>query len=130
MGKLIGLDIGDKRIGIAVSEDGAFVSPLKTVSPDNLVKELDLLGEIEKIIVGLPRNMDGTLGFQTDKAKAFVNENLGEYLDRIKYIDETATSIEAEKIIKTEGKDSKKNPELIDAYAAKIILEDWLREKR
>ena len=130
MGIYIALDIGDKRIGVAVSEDGTFVQPLKTVSPDGLERELVSLGKIEKIIVGLPRNMDGTLGFQADKAKLFVNENLGKYLDRIKYIDETATSIEAEKIIRTEGKDPRKNPELIDAYAAKIILEDWLREKR
>ena len=128
--KAVALDVGEKRIGISISEDGVFAFPFKTVAPENLEQELVSLGRINKIIVGLPRNMDGSLGFQAEKIKSFVNDNLEKYLGKIEYIDETATSIEAEKIIRTEGKDSKKNSELIDAYAAKIILEDWLREKR
>ncbi len=130
--KIIGLDIGEKRVGVALSEDKRFAFPLKTVAAENIADEISSLaksGGIEIIVAGLPRNIDGTLGFQADRIKAFVNEHLEKYLNIIEYIDETATSIEAENIMKREGKDPRKNPELIDAYAAKIILEDYLREK-
>ncbi len=130
--KIIGLDIGEKRVGVALSEDKRFAFPLKTVAAENIADEISSLAKsdgIEIIVAGLPRNMDGTLGFQADRIKAFVNEHLEKYLNIIEYIDETATSIEAENIMKREGKDPRKNPELIDAYAAKIILEDYLREK-
>ncbi len=127
--KAVALDVGEKRIGIAYSEDGIFAFPLKTVPAGNIAAEILQIaegGSLERIIIGLPRNMDGSLGFQTDKVKSFVSDNLAKYLDLVEYIDETATSVEAADLMRVEGKDPRKNPGLIDAYSAKIILEDWI----
>lgn len=127
---IISLDIGEKRIGIAYSEGGTFAFPLKTVTPETLGREIESLGKIDKIIVGLPRNMDGTLGIQTKKVKEFMASHLKKYRGLVEYIDETATSLAAEELMKNEGKDAAKNPELIDAYAAKIILDDYICERK
>jgi len=134
MGKTLALDIGEKRIGVAHSDDtGSFAFPLMTVAVDeNIATEIEKIiqEEIpEKIIVGLPRNMDGTLGFQAEKVREFAESKLTKYEDMIEYEDESVTSLEAEEEMKIEGKYPRKNKELIDAYAAKIILEGYLRRQ-
>ncbi len=129
--KAVALDVGEKRIGMAASEDGMFAFSLKTVPAGNIAAEILQIterGSLGHIIIGLPRNMDGSMGFQADKVRSFVNDHLANYLKLVEYVDETATSLEAEKIMRSEGKDPRKNPELIDAYSAKIILEDWLNQ--
>lgn len=131
MAKFIALDIGEKRVGIARSDDtGAFCFPYKTIAvADDIKDKLEKIisGENpEKIVVGIPRNMDGSLGFQTEKVEEFVKTNLENFKSKLEYEDETVTSIEAEKLMKIEGKDPKKDKEQIDAYAAKIILESWI----
>jgi len=104
--------------------------PLMTINIDKNVESE--LGKIiqdenpEKIVIGLPRNMDGSLGFQAERAKEFVKKYLGEYDAILEYEDESVTSIEAEGLMRLEGKDPRKNKELIDTYAAKIILESYL----
>ena len=131
MTKILAFDIGEKRIGIAHSDDtGSFAFPLMTINIDKNVESE--LGKIiqdenpEKIVIGLPRNMDGSLGFQAERAKEFVKKYLGEYDAILEYEDESVTSIEAEGLMRLEGKDPRKNKELIDTYAAKIILESYL----
>ena len=131
MTKILAFDIGEKRIGIAHSDDtGSFAFPLMTINIDKNVESE--LGKIiqdenpEKIVIGLPRNMDGSLGFQAERAKEFVKKYLGEYDAIFEYEDESVTSIEAEGLMRLEGKDPRKNKELIDTYAAKIILESYL----
>lgn len=131
MGKFLALDIGEKRVGVAHSDDtGIFVFPLMTLNVDeNINSELDKVIQVEKpekIVVGLPRNMDGTLGFQAERVEEFVKKYLAEYDTLVDYEDESVTSIEAEKLMKMEGKDQQKNKAEIDAYAAKIILESYL----
>lgn len=135
MGKTLALDIGEKRIGVAHSDDtGSFAFPLMTVNvDDNIEAELEKIikeESPEKIVVGLPRNMDGSLGFQAEKVEEFVETNLKKYKEMIEYEDESATSVEAENEMKVEGKDPRKNKEMIDAYAAKIILESYLRRQQ
>jgi putative Holliday junction resolvase len=134
MSKIIALDIGEKRLGIAKSDDtGTFAFPLTTLDVQkNLPSDLkNIINEEkpEKIVVGLPRNMDGTLGFQAERVQDFAKINLEEYKEMVEYEDESVTSIEAEKEMKREGKDPIKNKSEIDAYAAKIILESWLKRQ-
>ncbi|MDO8507579.1 MAG: Holliday junction resolvase RuvX [bacterium] len=131
MGKFIALDIGEKRVGVAHSDDmGSFAFPLMTLNADeNIGAELDKVihdEKPEKIVVGQPRNMDGTLGFQAERVKEFVKKYLTSYDTLVDYEDESVTSIEAEKLMKMEGKDPRKEKSLIDMYAAKIILESYL----
>lgn len=133
MAKYIALDIGEKRVGVARSDDsGTFSFPLETISVndfDSRLKEIISEEKPEKIVVGLPRNMDGSEGFQAKRVKEFVEEHLEAYHGKIEYEDETVTSIEAENLMKIEGKDPKREKDLIDAYAAKIILESYLRRQ-
>ncbi|RJO62092.1 Holliday junction resolvase RuvX [candidate division WS5 bacterium] len=133
MSKYIALDVGEKRLGIARSDDGgSFAFPYITLDiqelPDSLKKILEE-EKPEKIVVGLPRNMDGSLGFQSEKVERFVAMHLKEYKDVIEYEDESVTSIEAGEEMKREGKDPKKDKGELDAYAAKIILESWLKRQ-
>lgn len=131
MGKFIALDIGEKRLGIAHSDDnGSFSFPLTTLNVDeNVENELDQVireERPEKIVVGLPRNMDGSLGFQVERVRDFVETSLVKYKEIVEYEDESATSLEAERVMKMEGKDPRKEKGLVDMYAAKIILESYI----
>ncbi len=125
LNNLLGLDIGEKRIGVArVNLTAKIPEPLTTLINDasfakniaNLVKE----HEIDALVVGLPRNMNGEVTEQTDIVKKFVTENLSEF--KVIYQDETLSSVEADtrlgnlRVPKAE----------IDSLAASIILEDYL----
>lgn len=132
MGKFIALDIGEKRIGIARGE-GSFAFASITLNVDeNIDTEIEKViqdEKPEKIVIGLPRNMDGTLGFQAEKVEEFVKNHLEKYESMLEYEDESVTSVEAVEMMKIEGKDLKKDKDLIDAYAAKIILESYIRRQ-
>lgn len=132
---ILGLDIGDSRVGIAKSDAlGIKVSPLKTVKPAEVQVEIKKLQEeysIEKIIVGLPKNMDGTEGEQAQKTRAFVKE-LEKSLSPIELIfeDERLTSEAATERIKEQGiKITQHNKEIIDMHAAAIILEQYINRQ-
>ncbi|MEK7447297.1 MAG: Holliday junction resolvase RuvX [Patescibacteria group bacterium] len=134
MSRFLALDIGEKRLGIAHSDDaGSFSFPLTTLNVDESI-EANLKNIIqeekpEKIVIGLPRNMDGSLGFQAERVKEFVKNNLKKYEEMVEYEDESVTSLEAEGVMKMEGKDPRKEKGLVDMYAAKIILESYLGRK-
>jgi len=135
MGKFLALDVGEKRLGASHSDDSdVFAFPLITLKVDeNIGSEIDKLIQEEnpeKIVVGLPRNMDGTLGFQAERVKEFVKKYMEKYASMVEYEDESVTSIEAGELMKREGKDLRKDKDLVDAYAAKIILESYLRRMR
>jgi len=137
MQRIIGLDIGTKRIGIAVS-DPLFLTaqPLTTISRQPEQKSIE---EIEKIvseyqstviIVGLPRNMDGSLGYQAEDVQnyaALIREKLN---IEIIFIDERLTSKEAERILIEQNKKPSKNKGLIDVASAAIILQQYLDGRR
>lgn len=131
MGKTLALDIGEKRVGVAVSDDTQKFSFARTVikNDDDFISALGKIISDEKIdslVIGLPRNMDGTLGFQAEIVQKFTKERLERLNLPIEFEDETATSVEAENEMRVEGKDPRKDKELLDAYAAKIILESYL----
>lgn len=134
MGKTLALDIGEKRIGVAVSDDTQKFSFVRTAikNDEDFPVVLDKLisdEEVERLVIGLPRNMDGTLGFQAEIVQKFTKERLESLNLPIEFEDETATSVEAENEMRMEGKDPRKDKELLDSYAAKIILESYLRRQ-
>lgn len=132
MGRILALDIGGKRIGLAISDEtNLIVLTYKTISSKDLIrnlKEICRKENVEKIVVGLPRNMDGTLGPQAKKIKNLAKK-IEKNLDlKIEFFDETATSLAAEKRLKERGIDTKGKKGLIDLESAAIILEDYLKE--
>ena len=129
---LIGLDIGDVRVGIAKADShGIVITPIKTVKREQLFKELrDLMIDfnVSKFVVGLPKNMDGTIGDQAIKTKNYAQEIAIEFPEiEIVFEDERLTSEAAAEILKGKGmKINEKNRDMIDMYAAAVILEQHL----
>lgn len=131
--KLMALDVGTKRIGIALADSFIKIAiPFTTVEVNNDVDsaikqiiEIISKEEIDILVVGLPRNQSGEETSQTTYTKEFV-KNFEYSVDRIDFQDESLTSIQAENRLKSYGKPYSKGD--IDMNAASIILQDYLEE--
>lgn len=134
--RLIGLDIGDRRIGIAISDPlGYTAAGLETIertNRDNDVRRIaDLAqrhGAIE-IVVGLPYNMDCSTGDQAEKVKSFCKRLARATGLPIIYEDERLTTISAIRTLTVQGVKTGKNRDLVDKQAAAIILQKYLDRK-
>jgi len=134
LNRILALDVGDKRIGAAFSDPfGLFVSKSELILRDNDKDALDKIEKlcieynVQKIVVGVPYNMDGSFGFQAKKNVEFI-EPLKEKFE-IVYWDERLTSFQAEEMLKLEKVKFSKNKGLVDMKSACIILEDYLGEQ-
>lgn len=131
------IDYGDARTGVAVSDPTGLLAGYTTVIQSRkaeaveealvrLVKELG----VEEVVMGFPRNMDGTEGPRAELYRAFakrVEEALGL---PVHLWDERRTSIEAHAILHESGKRMKAHKKNVDAVAASLILEGYLVRKR
>ena len=124
------LDVGTKRIGIALSDYlQVIATPHSTISrqPEKaaveIIVKLAKENNVEKIVVGLPKNMDGTVGFQAQDCIDFAQKILG--FDII-FEDERLTSEEAENRLRARKIDFRKNKGLVDMESAGVILEQYL----
>lgn len=133
--RIIALDIGTKRIGSAVSDAlwmGA--TPLKLINRVDDTKArneiIALLKEYntDLILIGVPYNMDGTLGFQAKNCLDFIKPLEKEYT--ILKQDERLSSAAAEEILRQKGKKYTKNKGLVDVTAACVILQEYLENNR
>ncbi len=134
---ILGVDLGHARTGLAVCDRGELLaSPLKVVhqrNPEKLAEEIAAAAQsagAERLAVGLPRNMDGTEG---DSAK-FARE-MGEKLEErtglpVDFVDERGTTITAHGYLNQTNTRGRKRKALVDAVAATVILEDYLRGRR
>ena len=134
MTRLIALDYGSKRIGIAISDPlQLFARPYKTVIHNKLsdtlltLQEIIRLEEVSKIIVGLPYHYDGAESPQTEQEKHFIAELKKHVNIPIETFDERYSSQEAVELFAHKKiKLDKKNKELIDQMAATVILQGYL----
>ena len=125
---LVGLDVGEKRIGVSVADTGIRIAvPFATVEVDG--NEIQAIAEIvikeraEVIVVGYPRNQQGEATAQTDYVEKFTKRL--EYLDKkIVFQDESLTSVLAEEQLKSHKRPYSKGD--IDSQAAAIILQDYV----
>lgn len=133
----LGLDVGKKRIGVAGCDGlGLMATGLTTIErrsfQDDVARLQALTQErwVNVLVVGLPYNMDGTLGFQAKQVQRFA-QRLSKALNLpVDYMDERLTSVEAEQRLVQEGRSPSRNKGLIDREAAAIILQQWLDERR
>ena len=133
--RIIALDIGTKRIGIATC-DALWMSanPLKTINRNNDKIALEEIKKIcqeyqtDVILIGVPYNMDGTLGFQAKNCLKFIEPLRNDYV--ILEQDERLSSSEAENILKNQGKKYTKNKAMVDSMAAAVILNEYLENNR
>ncbi|WP_459168016.1 Holliday junction resolvase RuvX [Natronospora cellulosivora (SeqCode)] len=129
----MGLDYGDKTIGVAISDKLGWTAQNKgVIRRKNLSDDFAELEEyieeyeVDEIIVGLPKNMDGTMGKRVDKTKQFINF-LKKRLDiPINLWDERLTSKEAENILLEADLSRAKRKKYVDQIAAAIILQSYL----
>ncbi|HEY55651.1 MAG TPA: Holliday junction resolvase RuvX [Dehalococcoidia bacterium] len=132
----LGLDIGDRRIGVALSDpEGILASPLAVINRRNESLDIEAITEIIRqhqvgqVVVGLPLSMDGSLGQQAEKVKDFTRK-LGEHTQvPLEYRDERLTTVMAEHLKRAAGGKKKGEKTRYDAQAAAIILQGYLDEK-
>ena len=131
--RIMGIDYGDARTGLAVSDAmNILVGEAWTVNQwdanvlaDEIVKQAESRG-IERFVLGLPKNMDGTEGARAEKCREFA-ALLGSKTDiPIVMWDERRSSVEAHAILHANGKREKKHRKTVDAVAASLILEGYL----
>lgn len=132
MKRALGIDLGDARIGVALSDELGFLAhPLQTLA----VKEGNVPGRIaaiarEKsastIVVGMPRNMDGTFGPAAAKARAFIEQLATVAPCPVVPWDERLSTVAAQRNLQEAGRKARDQKDIIDQAAAQIILQSWL----
>ncbi len=136
MGRIIAFDIGDKRVGVAMSDPlGIMALPQKTYWRKGYEKDLAALCELakvycaEKIVCGLPLNFDGSESEQTTKTREFI-EGLKTHTDiPVVTADERFTTLMARRVLIEADMRREKRKEVIDSIAASYILEDYLKRQ-
>jgi putative Holliday junction resolvase len=131
----LGLDIGDKRIGVAVSDiHGILASPLTVINRIDESQDIEAIidiirrQDVGQVIVGLPRSMDGSLGSQAEKVGAFTRKLAGRIKVHVEYRDERLTTVMAERLRRAVKSKKTKRKARDDAQAAAIILQGYLDE--
>lgn len=131
-GRIIALDVGDVRIGVAVSDPTGLISqPLEIYKrvgygPDSrYVLSLCERFQTRDVLLGLPLNMDGSLGSQAKKAQDF-GRVLEEKGLRVFYQDERLTTVTAENVLISGNVRRENRRQYVDKLAAAVILEQWL----
>lgn len=136
-GKYLGVDYGDKRTGLAECDvSGQLASGICTVSEGGMRKTAERVKReaesrgCKKIIVGLPKNMDGSEGPRADVVKAFV-ALLSQITEiPIEFYDERMTTMAAYRFLDGAGTFGKKRKEVIDTLSAELILQGYLDRER
>ena len=131
--RVMALDYGDARTGVAVSDaTGTLVGYTTVISEWNLEKAVDKVAALvlerqpDRLVMGFPRNMDGTEGPRAALYREFaalLTEKTG--MDVVLW-DERRTTVEAHNILRANGKKEKKHRKTVDAVAASLILEGYL----
>lgn len=133
----MGLDFGDKTIGIAVSDALRLTAQSKgVIKRDNLTSDLEKIKnyikkyQVSEIVVGMPKNMDGTLGPRAEKTQQFINF-LSKRIDLpVETWDERLSTVQAEKILIKADLSRKKRKKVVDQLAAAVILQGYLDRKK
>lgn len=135
MERYLCLDIGDKRIGVAVSAPfNTYALPVETYHRKNLKIDLEKISSYVKeknatvIVCGLPVNFDGTPSIQTEKAKFFIDRLTEKLCVKIVTVDERCSTVEAEEILIGQNKSRQERKSVIDSLAATTILNGYLNE--
>lgn len=135
MQRILALDVGEKRIGLAVSDPlGITAQGLETyVRTNNTQTDVDYIIGVAKqyvpvkLLFGLPRNMDGSYGFQSKKVQAFAKKVLAKWDGEYDFYDERLTTATAEKVLIEANVSRKKRKQSIDKIAAVVILQGYLQ---
>lgn len=134
---VLGLDLGEKRIGVAGCDRlGLFATGLTTIHRKSFASDIQSLQQIiqersaELLVIGLPYTMDGKLGHQAKRIQKLARRIATAVHLPVEYMDERLTSFEAEQLISAQHRRTSAKSGLIDRKAAALILQQWLDQKR
>jgi len=129
----LGLDIGDKRIGVALGDPlGILASPLTIINRSHDQADIEAIlsivsqHQVGQIIVGLPLSMNGIVGMQAEKVKVFTGELRAHTEVPLEFRDERLSTVSAKRLMREAGKTRKTRHD--DAVAAALILQSYLDE--
>ena len=135
--RIMAIDYGDQRLGLAVSDPtGLLCGEAWTMQEWNRERAAQRIAEeaarreVGTLVLGLPKNMDGTEGPRAEKSRAFRELLLKDSGLPVVLWDERRSSIEAHAILHQNGKREKQHRKSVDAVAASLILEGWLGSGR
>jgi len=133
MQRALGIDHGEARIGLAMSDElGMLAHPLETIhlreiaDPAAHIAAVCAREKIGMIVLGLPRNMDGSYGPAAEKVRAFAEKLRAVCGCELKLWDERLTTVAAQRSLHEAGRNVKNSREVIDQVAAQMILQGWL----
>ncbi|MFC1932114.1 Holliday junction resolvase RuvX [Chloroflexota bacterium] len=132
----LGLDIGDRRIGVALSDPGGILaSPFTIIDCTDEQQAIEALiaiieqNEVGHIIAGLPRSMNGSIGRQAEKVKTFIQKLCSRTEVPVEFRDERLTTVSAKRLMQASRTKKTKRKARDDAIAAALILQGYLDEK-
>ena len=133
--RIMALDVGERRIGVALSDTlGITAQPLMTYNRAKDNRKEDIAGlwelikkhEVEKLVVGLPKNMNNTLGFKAEEVQNFIKALVEVEEIPVEWVDERLTTVSAERALLEADVSRKKRKAVIDKMAAVLILQTYL----
>ena len=137
MGRILGLDIGDVRIGVALSDELEITAQkLQVIQRKYIEKDTDIIKEIiesndiDTVIVGLPKMLNGTIGIQAQKVIDFTNILKSKITAPFIFWDERLTTSEVNKMLINANVRRSKRREVADILSAQLILQGYLDRKR
>jgi putative Holliday junction resolvase len=134
--RVMGLDVGSKRIGVAVSDPlGITAQGLETIHRQNKRIDFESLGrviakyEISEIVVGLPLRMSGAEGTQSEKMRQFADELHRRFSLPVHLWDERLTSAQANRLLRETEMSIQRRGKVVDQMAAVLILQSWMEAR-
>jgi putative Holliday junction resolvase len=135
--RIMGFDVGSHTIGVAISDElGITAQGLKTIKRKSMEEDLKEIStviaqfNIEKIVVGLPVNMDGTIGKQAEMIFQWIKTLKEKFSLPVETWDERLSTVEASKVLLEADLSRKKRKKVIDKLAAVLILQGYLDQNR
>jgi len=133
MKRVLGVDLGDARTGLAVSDELRMLAhPLETIESNSAetvarrIKAIISEKDIGCVVVGLPRNMDGSLGKSAEQVQRFVANLTGLINCQVVTWDERLSTVAADRALQAAGKKTRETKNIRDQVAAQIILQSYL----
>lgn len=130
--RILALDVGEKRIGVAVSDPlGLTAQGVETIFTKGQARDIDRIKDLarqyetDRLLVGLPRNMNGTIGPQAERVLAF-SEELKRVGFQVRHEDERMTTMMADRVLSEGEVRGKKRRDVVDKLAATYILQSFL----
>lgn len=135
--RVLGLDVGDRRIGVALSDPlGITAQRLTVVERQRLPADVEAVRAlverhaVERVVVGLPLTLRGTTGPQAEKVTAFADALRRRLAVPVQFIDERLTTVQGERALVAAGATRRRRKQLIDQVAAQLILQQFLDAQR